>query len=74
MTTNGAARQQLYAERQKNGLIVVPCVVVELDVIEVLQAQGFLEHDDPTRRQISDALSRWVYQMTRQRLADSDVF
>jgi hypothetical protein len=67
ISSGPAKRQQLYAERKKNGLIVVPCVCVELDVVDVLQELGFLELGDPTRRQISDALSKYVYQeMTRQ--------
>ena len=66
MKDNASARQQLYTERQKNGLIVIPCVCVELDVIDVLQSQGFLDTYEPTRRELSDALSKFVYRaMTR---------
>lgn len=67
MGSSAAKRQRLYAERQREGLIVVRCVVVEQDVIAVLQDAGFLDRDDPPRQMLADALSRWIYQqMTRQ--------
>jgi hypothetical protein len=67
MGTNGAARQRLHAERKKNGIICVKCVCVEQDVIAVLRVGGFLDTDEPTRAQLSAALSKWTYhEMTRQ--------
>jgi hypothetical protein len=70
MVITPAERQKLYAERQQNGLIVLPVVVVELDVIDHLQAQGFLETDMPSRAQLAEALSKWLYrEMTRHNKA-----
>ena len=63
MAMTPANRQKLYAARQKDGLIVVPVLCVELDVIDVLQAEGFLDHDNPTRAQLSEALSKWLFEL-----------
>jgi hypothetical protein len=68
-----AARQRLYVERQKNGLVVVPVVAVELDVIDVLKAEGFLDEDNPSRPELATALSKWLFTVTRQRQWPDDV-
>jgi hypothetical protein len=56
-----AERQKLRRSRQRDGLIVVGCVVVETDIIELLLAERFLRHPEPSRAQLSEALSRWIF-------------
>jgi hypothetical protein len=56
-------RQQRYLERQRNGLIVLPVVCVEIGATQMVLDAGFLASDDPTRQELADALAKWVYQM-----------
>jgi hypothetical protein len=72
---SSAARQRLRYQRRKEGLCVIPTLVVEERIVAVLLAEGLLLSEEPTRAQLSEALSRWAYQhmLTRERLLWHDV-
>jgi hypothetical protein len=61
--TNAAERQRRYRLRRDDGLIVLPAVVAEIDLTEMLIAEGFLTSDEPSREQLADALSKWLFQI-----------
>jgi hypothetical protein len=75
MATNAAARQRLRYERRKNGLCVVPVVCIEERTVAVLLVDGLLLSEEPTRKELAGALSRWTYQhmLTRERQIWPDV-
>jgi hypothetical protein len=61
MVAAAALRQRRYLARQREGLIVLDVVAPEIDVAEMLLAEAFLTSDEPSRDELSDALSRWRY-------------
>jgi hypothetical protein len=42
-----AARQRLHAARRRDGLAVLPVIVIELDVVAMLQARDWLADLQP---------------------------
>ena len=65
-------RQKLYVERQKNGLAVLPVVVFEVGIVEMLEIDGYLSACcDHTRHEEAEALSKWLHatMMTRHNMA-----
>ncbi len=60
----------MYLARRAEGLIVLGALCHEVGVTEMLRDDGFLATDDPTRRELSDALSRWIHdRVTRHNMA-----
>jgi len=52
--------------RKRNGLCVLPVVVLEVDLVEMLIDLGWLASSDPSRDELATALSKWVFDtMTR---------
>jgi hypothetical protein len=74
IVSSSAARQRRRYQRRKNGLIVLPTVCVEESVTAILRADGYLNGTDPTREELAEAFSSWVYQiiLTRERFLFPD--
>jgi hypothetical protein len=66
---DAAERQRLHYARKRDGLIVLPVLVVEDDVTAILEADGLIPPGtEPTRAQVADALSGWLFRtLTRER-------
>jgi len=49
-------RNRAYRERQRNGVACFTLELPSVELVEALQAAGFLTMDDPTHADVADAL------------------
>src|SRR5262245_17951877 len=70
MVTTSRDRMRLLRTRRKDDLVVLPLLIPLTDATEMLIDLGVLTTDDPSREQLVEALSQYLYsEVTRHQKA-----